>query len=308
VRPPGGEFRLGIWPTPMPPLDGAPGVYVKREDLCGFAFGGSKVRVLEPLLSQAMRAGAGTIVVGGRRDSDWVALAAVAASRVGLGCCCILDPGASTTNSIRLARHFGATIRSASAPGAAAVNAAIDGVVSELGPSAFGTRRAGADATGVLGYRAMMREILAQVPPFVPADVVVALGSGGMTAGLLLGAQELAGDRDIVVHGVPVSKSVQQATDSVRALLTSTHGRTTGEVDVEQAMRRLMIVPRADACAAPGSLALLARRRSGVLLDPVFVEPAWSAFGAQPRDPDRTAVLVASGGLPAVFDSAGPGH
>jgi len=300
------SLRLGIWPTPLPPLDGAPGVYVKREDLCGFAFGGSKVRALEPLLEQAMQSGAEIVVVGGRRDSNWVALAAIAASRVGLGCHCIFDPGAGTTNAMKLAGHFGATIRIASAPGAGAINAAIDAAVAELGPSAFGIPRAGADAVGVLGYCAMMREILEQLPTVTPVDVVVALGSGGMAAGLVLGAQQSAPGRDVVVHGVPVSKSAQQATHSVGALLGAVRSRGLAEVDVDDALRRLRIAPRADACAPLSGLALLARTRSGTLPDPVFVAPAWAAFSAEARNPDGVVVFVASGGLPAVFDSLTP--
>lgn len=301
--PAAGPLRLGIWPTPLPLLEGAPNVYVKREDLCGFGFGGSKVRALEPLLDQAIRSGAEILVVGGRRDSNWVALAAISASRVGLGCHCIFDPGAGMTNAMRLARHFGATIRIATAPGPGAVNAEIQAAVAELGSSAFGIPRAGADAAGVLGYCAMMQEILDQVSSAGPIDIVVALGSGGMAAGLVLGAQQSAPDRDVVVHAVPVSKSAQEATRSVGTLLTTVRSRDLAEVDVADALRHLRIGRRADACAPRSALADLALRRSGALPDPVFVAPAWKAFSAQPRNPDGVVVLVASGGLPAVFDS-----
>lgn len=302
------DVRLGIWPTPLVPLAGADGVYVKREDLCGFAFGGSKVRALEPLLDDAIRSGARTIVVGGRRDSNWVALAAIAASRFGLDCHCVYDPGAAATNSMALARRSGATIEVAPAPGAAAVNAAIDAAVARLGPSAFGIPRAGADGPGVLGYRPMMAEILAQLPTSAPADVVVALGSGGMAAGLLLGTPPGSGGREVIVHAVPVAKSAQQATHAVRALLTMVRGRGLADVDVDGALERLRILPRADACSAPTALTVLASTRSGTLPDPVFVRPTWAAFTREPRDPARVVVLVASGGLPAVFDSVGGGR
>ena len=131
MSPTGGQatvpIRLGVWPTPLP-LDGAEGVYMKREDLCGFAFGGSQVRAVEPLLEHAVQSGAETVVVGGRRDSNWVALAGIAASRVGLDCHCIFDPGAGTTSAMKLAgtsaRPFGshrhpATVRSVGAGGSA---------------------------------------------------------------------------------------------------------------------------------------------------------------------------------------------
>ena len=50
---------LGIFPTPVqhvPDLAGTPGlrdVLVKRDDLTGFAWGGNKVRTLEPLFGEA---------------------------------------------------------------------------------------------------------------------------------------------------------------------------------------------------------------------------------------------------------------
>ena len=86
---------LGIWPTPLQSADDQAGIYVKREDLCGFAFGGSKVRALQPLLGEALGRQARTIVTGGRRDSNWVALAAAATARLGLPGCASACPAAT---------------------------------------------------------------------------------------------------------------------------------------------------------------------------------------------------------------------
>ncbi len=210
---------LGIWPTPLQNADERADVYVKREDLCGFAFGGSKVRALEQLLGEALGREARTIVTGGRRDSNWVALAAAAAARLGLRCLCVLDPGPSRPSAIALAERFGARVHTAPEPGAQAVNAAIAAVAAELGPSAYPIPRAGAAPAGVTGYRAMARELLDQLQTS-RADVVVALGSGSMCAGLLLGLAEASRPgTDVRVVGVPVSKSAGQATEAVRGLL-----------------------------------------------------------------------------------------
>jgi 1-aminocyclopropane-1-carboxylate deaminase/D-cysteine desulfhydrase-like pyridoxal-dependent ACC family enzyme len=112
-----GGVSLGLWPTPLQAADAAAGIYVKREDLCGFAFGGSKVRALEPVLAEARGRGAPSIVTGGRRDSNWTALAAAAAAWLGLRCLCVLDPGSAETLAIALARRSGATLHTASRPG-----------------------------------------------------------------------------------------------------------------------------------------------------------------------------------------------
>jgi D-cysteine desulfhydrase len=297
-----GRTHLGIWPTPLQTMDGGAGIYAKREDLCGFAFGGSKVRALEPLLDDALARQARSIVVGGRRDSNWVALAAVAAARVGLGCHCVFDPGPSRPIAIALARHFGATLHTAQVPGADAVNTAIAGVARGLGPSAYAIPRAGASPAGVVAYRTMARELLAQLP-VTRVDVVVALGSGGACAGLLLGFDEAyrsGAGTDVRVVGVPVGKSPMEATGAVRRLLEQVRQRQLSEAEPETAISRLRVLARSSSRSA---LADRLEARCGTLLDPVFAGPAWHTFCAQWPGAGRSTVLVASGGLPAYVDA-----
>jgi D-cysteine desulfhydrase len=291
---------LGIWPTPLQSTDNRAGSYVKREDLCGFVFGGSKVRALEPLPGEALGRRARTMVTGGRRDSNWVALAA--AARLGLRCHCVFDPGPSRPLAIALAERFGARIHTAPEPGAQAVNAAIAALAGELGPSAYPIPRAGAAAAGVAGYRAMARELLDQLPAS-RADVVVALGSGGMCAGLLLGLAEASrSGTDVRVVGVPVSKTADQAAEAVRGLLGQVRRQQLSQAEPDAVLARLRICVRGG--DSPSALADHVEARCGTLLDPVFARPAWHAFCAQRPDPGRATVLVSSGGLPAYFDAA----
>jgi len=305
---PDGQARtgLGIWPTPLQTADGPAGIYVKRDDLCGFAFGGSKVRALEPLLGEALGRQAQIIVTGGRRDSNWVALAAIAAARLGLRCHCVLDPGPSRPLAVTLAERFGARLHAAKEPGGQAVNAAIAGLAGELGPSAYAIPRAGAAPAGVAGYRAMARELLDQLP-VTQADVVVALGSGGMCAGLLLGLAEASrsgAGPDVRVVGVPVAKTAAEATAAVRRLLGQVRRQQLSQTEPDAALARLRVcVRRASPGGSRSELADRLEARCGTLLDPVFAGPAWHAFCAQRPDPGRAAVLVASGGLPAYLDA-----
>lgn len=206
---------LGIWPTPLQSTDNRAGGYVKREDLCGFAFGGSKVRALEALLGEAL----------GRQ-----------------------------------------ALHTAPEPGAQAVNAAIAALAGELGPSAYPIPRAGAAAVGVADYRATARELLDQLP-VSRAGVVVALGSGGMCAGLLLGSAEASrSGTDVRVIGVPVSKTADQAAGAVRGLLGQVRRQQLSQAEPDAVLARLRI------CVRP--------------------------------DPGRVTVLGSSGGLPAYFDAA----
>ena len=298
------ELRLGLWPTPLQAADAAGGIYVKREDLCGFAFGGSKVRALEPVLGEARGRGAQSIVTGGRRDSNWVALAAVAAARLGLGCHCVVDPGPSGTLAIALARRFGATVHTAPRPGKDAVNAMISGIARRLGWSAHAIPRAGATAAGVAGYRRLARELLGQMPS-AAFDVVIAVGSGGACAGLLLGFEEEAagqagcGDGARVL-GVPAGKPAREAAAAVRGLAGLVRDRQLSQADPDSALRRLSVRERAGAFSRAADLAAAS---CGVLLDPVFAGPAWHTACTGRRDHGRPMVLVASGGIPAYFDA-----
>lgn len=300
--------HLGLWPTPLHRPAGSE-VYLKREDLCGFAFGGSKVRALEALLTVARQQRSTALVVGGRRDSNWVALAAIAAANLGLACHTVFDDGDGTTTSMRIAQHHGATVHHASPPGAEAVNHEISRIAGELGPGAFAIPRAGATAVGAYGYARTAREILHQLPPEVrDVDVVVALGSGGLAAGLLVGLLEAAGPddgRDVRVVAVPVSKSEATARDVVARLVRSTETEGLSEIQPEAALALLDILPRQ---AGSDPTATATAMAGGVLLDPVFAGPAWHTYFAQRPATPRDVVLVASGGLPAVFDSMNGPH
>lgn len=57
------RVRLGVFPTPFYRLDRLSeqygrGIWIKRDDLCGVALGGSKVRKLEFVLAEAWTRGA----------------------------------------------------------------------------------------------------------------------------------------------------------------------------------------------------------------------------------------------------------
>jgi len=294
---------LGLWPTPMQEVIGAARTFVKREDLNGFAFGGTKVRALEALLNQARTTGSTTVVVGGRADSNWVALAAIAITRQGWECHCVFDASEIETLAVHIARSHGAVIHRASRSPRVA-NSDLTHLARGLGPSTFSIDRAGATAVGAYAYASLASEIRNQVPDEMSFDIVVPLGSGGLTAGLLIGLAEAAGEaghRDISVVGVPVSKSGQQALDVVGDLVRACTMQGLTSVNVDGALGRLRLLRRSSARSARADYA---ERACGTLLDPVFAGPTWHTYCELDTSGERGVVLVASGGLPAVFDSA----
>lgn len=286
---------LGWWPTPVQPVDD--GLWIKREDQCCFAFGGTKVRALEPILARAIESGVRSVVTGGRRDSNWLALMAFAARRLGLQLHAVVDPGSNVTTSIRLMALWGARIHESEAPGAGPVNAQIARLADTL--DAHPVPRAGASAAGVVGYAPLAAEILEAVPAG-PVDVVVGVGSGALAAGLALGFHRRLGAGtagDVRICAIPAAGGPD---DAWRAIGRLAH--VAGPAIAAAALRRVEVLPRIPSGGAAAAIA----SRAGVLLDPVFVGPAWQGYLSVPRT-GRAAILVASGGLTGFLDDvAGP--
>ena len=89
------KASLGLFPTPLyrqPNLSRELGtnVWIKRDDLCGVALGGNKVRKLEYLLYDAKAKGCDLVMTTGQAQSNHAMLTAACALRMGLDCILLL--------------------------------------------------------------------------------------------------------------------------------------------------------------------------------------------------------------------------
>ena len=89
------KLSLGVYPTPLYKLENISAKYgrniwVKRDDLCGVALGGNKVRKREYLLAQAREEGYDTVFTTGGAQSNHAMLTAACAARLGMKCILIL--------------------------------------------------------------------------------------------------------------------------------------------------------------------------------------------------------------------------
>jgi D-cysteine desulfhydrase len=227
-----GRVRLAALPTPLVPAPrlaavvGAGALYVKRDDLTGFAFAGNKARPLEFLLAAALEAGADTLVTGGAPGSNFCAAAAAAAARAGLRCELVIagnqgPPGPTPTLALALARSWGATVRWTGVPERDSVDAGLPAAAAEL--AAAGRRpylmpRGGASGLGAVGYALAAFEVREQLAAHGvdSARVVVAAGSGGTLAGLVAG-NVLAG-RPLTLVGAAVSRPPDETARRVLGL------------------------------------------------------------------------------------------
>ena len=160
------KASLGLFPTPMyrlPNMSRALGtnVWIKRDDLCGVALGGNKVRKLEYLLAEAQTQGAELVMTTGQAQSNHAMLTAACALRLGLEPVLVLKQRgvcACRGNQI-LNRLMGAEVRFVDTDSYDAIYAEMDRIAAERGKSVYKIPCGGSNPLGTLGYVDCMREI-----------------------------------------------------------------------------------------------------------------------------------------------------
>jgi 1-aminocyclopropane-1-carboxylate deaminase/D-cysteine desulfhydrase-like pyridoxal-dependent ACC family enzyme len=308
------RFPLAVLPTPLvhaPRLSAALDldVWIKRDDLTGFALGGNKVRTLEVLVAEALDRRCDHVVGCGGPGSNLCSALAAAAATAGLGCTLVLhgDEPAAAHPNLAMMRAFGARVcftgdpDRAATPGHAA--AAADRLRSR-GRRPSVVPRGVASGLGATAFALAAEELASQVT-FRPAHVVAPVGSGGTLAGLLAGWSTFGVPGTLV--GVAVSRPLAETRrEVVRLSAEAAAALGTGSPDTD----RLLLVdglgagfgrPDATTCDA----ARLAMRTEGIMADATYVARAVAALGSL----GGPLVLWHTGGwLGCVGDAMGAGH
>jgi D-cysteine desulfhydrase family pyridoxal phosphate-dependent enzyme len=299
------RIPLAHLPTPVDPaprLSEALGVrvLVKRDDQTGLALGGNKARKLELLVADAKARGCDTLVTAGGPQSNFARMTAAAAARLGMTCHLVLggrSPSVFSGNLI-LDRLFGAQLHFAGTDDWGAWETQVAEIAHELGPRAYAMPIGGASPLGALSFVHAADELLAQLPE-TPDWVVVADGSGGTHAGLLVGLPE-----SVRILGVDVARPPRPHALRVPELAQETAhlaGRTLPASE-------LVIVDH----AGPDYGAItkecreavqLAARTEGLVLDPVYTGKALAGLiaGVQAGRIRGTIVFWHTGGAAALF-------
>jgi len=278
------RFPLATLPTPLVRARtlGGGQLFIKRDDLTGFAGAGHKARPLEFLVGAALAGGFDTLVTGGGSGSNFCPAAAAAASAAGIGCELVLY-GATPARmhpNLALALACGANVRYTGDPDRSRVDSAIAELAAELeaaGRRPYAVPRGGATAVGTVGMVVAAEELAGQLDEasIEPEAVVIASGSGTTCAGLAVGTQ-VAGGRWRVI-GASVSRPVDQAQEEIEALsgsCASLLGVETGPFELIDA-RGPGFGTASDAGERAAAVAL---RREGLLLDPVYTAKAFAVL------------------------------
>ncbi|MBI3002851.1 MAG: D-cysteine desulfhydrase family protein [candidate division NC10 bacterium] len=175
---------------------GGPRLWIKRDDLTGFALGGNKVRKLEFLLADALCERADTLLTAGSLQSNHARVTAAAAAAAGLACHLVLSGSGlePLLGNAALDALLGATLHVVADPSARGPR--LTRLAEELrraGRKPYLIPLGGSVPLGALGYVLALREVGEECErrEIRLAAIVVGSSSGGTHGGLEAGRRLL---------------------------------------------------------------------------------------------------------------------
>ncbi len=209
------RIDLGHWPTPLhevPRLSatlGGPRIFIKRDDLTGLALGGNKCRKLEYVLADARQRGVDTLITSGSSQSNFALQTAAAGQKLGMEPYLVLVKGVhvETQGNLLLHNILNSTVNILEVNDPGEMFTTMPKKMNELADELRSKGRnplvipAGAFLPlGTAGWVTAAEEINQQLRDrkIDVQYVVLANGSGGTQAGLVLGFKELQFGLDVI--------------------------------------------------------------------------------------------------------------
>jgi len=321
------RIGIGNFPTPfeeMPKLrrelgQECPKLYIKRDDLTGLALGGNKVRKLDYLLVEALRARADVIVTTCGIQSNWARQTVASATKLGMKTVLILRtaqfkrPPRIYDGNLLLDHILGAHVRF--------VQMRIDeDPALILEQEANRLRKAGhrpyvlhvasvESPPATVAYVQALFELMKQTKGAEIDWIVMATAGGGTQAGLMLGAKLLKTRTKILGFNVGAFKRdmiIQTIRESYKGALellgVTGHNLASEDIRVEDGYIGAGYgFPTRKSLSA---IKLVARSES-IILDPVYTSKAIAGLvdlikGGHFRKGENVCFLH-TGGIPALF-------
>ncbi|WP_236201494.1 D-cysteine desulfhydrase [Pseudomonas pseudonitroreducens] len=315
------RLDLAGGPTPLDKLERLSAhlgreLYVKRDDTTPFALGGNKVRKLEFLAADALKAGADTLVTAGAIQSNHVRQTAAVAAKLGLHCVALLENPIGTddrnylSNGNRLLLDlFGTDVELVPNLDTADELLARTGErLRREGRKPYIVPIGGSNALGALGYVRAGLELAEQLRTSGQelSAVVLASGSAGTHAGLAIALADALPELDVI--GVTVSRTDAAQRPKVEGLVECTL-ELLGHDSMTRPTIQLWDEYFAPRYGEPNAGTLAAVRllasHEGLLLDPVYTGKAMAGLLDGIRR-DRflkpgPILFLHTGGAPALF-------
>jgi D-cysteine desulfhydrase family pyridoxal phosphate-dependent enzyme len=311
---------LGFYPTPLVKMErlserlGGPGLWIKRDDLTGLAFGGNKTRKLEFLMAEARAQGCDAVVTAGAAQSNHCRQTAAAAAALGLSCHLALGGSspAVASGNLLLDHLLGARIHWCGSLRKGEGLALLHEELAARGQNPYVIPYGGSNAVGAAGFASAMVELDAQLATLGvrPRAIVFASSSGGTQAGLMVGRS--IRDHGAQVLGIQIDKD-ETAEGPFASCVTRLANQLAERLELPTRYTLTDVVLNANYLGAGygvvGDLEREAIRlmaeNEGILLDPVYTGRAFGALIDLIRREEFTSdddvVFWHTGGAPALF-------
>ena len=301
------KVSLGLFPTPLYRLPNmsrelGTNIWIKRDDLCGVALGGNKVRKLEYLLADAKKQGYDLVMTTGQAQSNHAMLTAACALRQGMDCILVLKKRGVTAckGNLILNHLMGVEVRFVDTDSYDDIYQEMDRIGEELGRKVYKIPCGGSNALGSLGYIDCMKEIADTGLSF--DHIVCACGSGGTAAGTVLGAKMYLPDTHVMcsmVDNDPFDVIVPKLMRETAKLL---------DTDVEIPVPDLldMCGPGYSIPSEAGNEAIaMMMRLEGIVLDTCYTGKAFAGLIERARKgyykPEDQVLFIHTGGAAGLF-------
>jgi len=295
---------LGPWPRSRQAFD----LFVKRDDVIPFGFGGNKVRKLELVAARAQFERADTLITTGGVQSNHARATAAVAARLGLRCILVVNgtpPPKPTANAL-LDVLLGADIRYVATRAERAPE--MERLAAQLrdeGHQPLVIPLGASTPLGAAAFALAVGELLSQTS--APDLIVAATSSGGTQAGLIAGCR-LHGLSTRVI-GISaddpsdvIAAEIRRLLQGLEAMLKTPSGLLSeGPIDIDNTF-----VGAGYGIPTPQSTEAieLAARRGGMFLDHTYTGKAMAGLIAKGRAAefdDRTVLFWHTGGQVGLF-------
>ena len=299
---------------PMPSLlmmlGGGPRLYIKRDDVIPFGFGGNKVRKLALVAARAVADGADTLITAGGVQSNHARATAAAAAKLGLRAVLVANgaaPERLTANAL-LDDLLGAEM--VYVPSRLDRMPMITELVERLraeGRRPFAIPIGASTPLGALGFALAVAELVDQMP--APDVIVHSTSSGGTQAGLVAGCRLLGLHTRVL--GISADEASASLQGQVRAIISGIADLL--DLDPERLSRGTAIEVDdrfvGDGYGIPTEASReaieLAARTEAIFLDPTYTAKAMAGLIAYVRQQkfkeNQTVLFWHTGGQVGLF-------
>ena len=307
-------------PTPLHRLDRVSAdlgidLWIKRDDLTGFAMGGNKGRKLEFLLADALAMEAEVVVTCGSAQSNFIRQLGAACSCCGLGCAAAVmalpfedappehDAMPPTGGNVLLDRILGVDLRLHPNGTWEKLYSLAEDLAREYeaaGKRVYRIPVGGSAPLGAYAFLQAAHELKAQAPPF--GTILFASSSGSTHTGLLYGLREV-GTRILGVACDPEPEIAEDFAALAAGLAELVGGPAAPTAaDFELDFRFVGAGYGVASEAGDAAIEYLARRE-GIFLDPIYSGKAFACLLARVRERtlEGRVLFWHTGGLPALF-------